>query len=93
MENYISKNGFTVPFDHNFECKIVSNHLPRNTAIGSKKNLFKSLFHYYKDYLKTDPFDYIPKTFNVKGPEDPEFKKFLREHHKQPNKVWIVKPG
>lgn len=65
------KDGYFMPQSEKYICNIVSNHVPRNSCIGSKKNLFKSLFHYYKDYLKTDPFDFIPKTYNVKGPEDP----------------------
>ena len=50
------------------------------------------MFCYYKDYLKIDPFDFIPKTYNVKGSDDPEFRRFLRENQKE-NKVWIIKPG
>lgn len=67
-----------MPQEEKYACSLVTNHLPRNSCIGSKKNLFKSLFYFYQDYLKLDPFDFIPKTFNVKGPDDAEFKRFLR---------------
>ena len=51
------------------------------------------MYYYYKDVAKTDPFEYIPKTYHVRGAEDPEFKKFLRDHEGTQNKIWIVKPG
>lgn len=43
--------------------------------------------------MKLNPFDYIPKTYNVKGCDDSEFKRFLKDYESEPNKVWIVKPG
>lgn len=92
-EKFISRDGFTIPYDEKYFCNILTNHIPGNSCIGSKKNLFKSMLHYYRDYLKTDPFDVIPMTYNVRGPEDPEFKRFWREHGHDAKKVWIIKPG
>lgn len=70
VEQFICKDGYYVPFECKYVCNLVTNHVPRNSCIGSKKNLFKSLLFYYRDYLKVNPFDYIPKTYNVKGCED-----------------------
>ena len=81
-----------MPFDTTYNCSVVTNHIPRNNCIGSKKNLFKSLYNYYKHY-KIDPFEYIPKTYSIKNAEDPEFKRFLKQYENYPDKVWIVKPG
>ncbi len=61
----------------------MTNHLPGNSMIGSKKKLFKSLFQYYS-YLQKDPFDYIPKTYHVYGKDDPEYKRFVAENKKNP---------
>jgi hypothetical protein len=32
---------------------------------------------YYKNVVKADPFEVIPKTYHVKSHDDPEFKKFV----------------
>ena len=93
VERFIQKDGFIVPFEETNPCKMITNHLPQNSAIGSKKNLFRSLYNYYTDHLKINPFTVIPKSYNVKSADDPEFKKFLRENKHHPNAVWIVKPG
>lgn len=45
----------------------MSNHLPKNHSIGSKKNLFKSLFGYFKDIKNENPFNYIPKTYHLRS--------------------------
>jgi hypothetical protein len=46
---------------------LITNHIPQNYIIGSKKLLFISLYYYIKEILKKDPFDYIPKTFHIKS--------------------------
>ena len=51
----------------------MTNHLPNNYCIGSKKNLFKSLFYYHKNVTKNDPFGYLPKTYHVRSVDDVEF--------------------
>lgn len=71
----------------------MTNHLPQNSLIGSKKALFHSLRYYYKEIVKTDPFQYIPQTFHIRGPTDERFKEFLEENRKDREKVWILKPG
>ena len=43
--------------------------------------------------MKKDPFGVIPRTYHVKSQEDPEWKKFVKENGKEPNRLWIVKPG
>ena len=57
---------------------MITNHLPRNYSIGSKKNLFKSLFSYFTNVKHRDPFDYIPKTYHIKSLEDPEYRRFVK---------------
>lgn len=57
---------------------MITNHLPRNYSIGSKKNLFKSLFNYFTNVKHRDPFDYIPKTYHIKSLEDPEYRRFVK---------------
>jgi tubulin polyglutamylase TTLL1 len=49
---------------------IISNHLPRNYCIGSKKNLFKSLSQYLTR-RKKNPFDFIPRTYHIKSTDCP----------------------
>jgi hypothetical protein len=71
----------------------MTNHLPRNNSIGSKKNLFKSLYFYYKNIAGKNPFDYIPKTYHLHSKEGEEFRRFLEENNSDPNKIWIIKPG
>lgn len=67
MENYIFGEGFEIPFDKEYEVKIITNHIPNNNVIGSKKNLFKSMFSYYTNRVKKDPFSVIPKTYHIKS--------------------------
>lgn len=88
----ITKDGYNVPFDEAYVPDIMTNHLPRNYCIGSKKNLFKSLFHYFTRKHK-NPFDYVPKTYHIRSTEDQEYLTFVRENKSEPSRVWIVKPG
>ena len=67
VENFITKEGYVIPFEEHFTADIITNHLPRNYCIGSKKNLFKSLFHYFTHVKHKDPFDYIPKTYHIRS--------------------------
>jgi len=67
-----------VPFPQVFVPDTITNHLPRNYCIGSKKNLFKSLFHYYTRVRNKNPFDYIPKTYHIKSSEDQEYRNFIK---------------
>lgn len=71
----------------------MTNHLPHNEAIGSKKNLFRSLFLYYKNVARKDPFDFLPKTYHVRSRDCPEFQAFLAENCGDADRLWIVKPG
>ena len=50
------KDGYLIPFEETYSPGMITNHIPQNACIGSKKNLFKSLFTYYSDYLRMDPF-------------------------------------
>jgi hypothetical protein len=93
VESFITKEGYVVPFEETFTPDILTNHLPRNYCIGSKKHLFRSLFHYFREVKHKDPFEYIPKTYHLRSVEDEEFKRFMRENGSEREKVWIVKPG
>lgn len=65
VEGMIFNNGYVVPEQNSdYEANIITNHLPGNHAIGSKKNLFRSMFAYYTAQNK-DPFEYIPQTYLV----------------------------
>jgi hypothetical protein len=59
---------------------IATNHLPRNNSIGSKKNLFKSLFYYYRNIANKNPFDFIPKTYHIRSRGCEEFNRFVTEN-------------
>lgn len=47
------------------EWELVSNHIPLNYYIGSKKLLFKVLHWYYTSIKEADPFLYLPKTYHI----------------------------
>lgn len=93
VEHYVCSEGFSIPFEEAFVPDVMSNHLPRNDSIGSKKNLFRSLFLYYKNVALKDPFDFLPKTYHVRSRDSPEFQAFLAENCGEPGRLWIVKPG
>ena len=93
VEKFVMKDGYLIPFEETYSPNMITNHIPQNACIGSKKNLFKSLFTYYSDYLRMDPFEFIPKSYNVKSTDDPEFKRFIRENKTKKSKIWIIKPG
>ena len=78
VERYILTEGLRIPNLETFSPDILTNHLPNNHCIGSKKNLFKSLHHYHSNITGKDPFLYIPKTYHVKSMLDPEFTLFTQ---------------
>ena len=45
-----------MPFGESYVQDIMTNHIPRNYCIGSKKNLFKSLDYYFREVKRKDPF-------------------------------------
>lgn len=48
----------------------------------------------YYEYLKLNPFLFIPYTFHVSAQQDlEEFEKVYNEKSETENNVWIVKPG
>jgi len=49
---------------------IMSNHIPQNSIIGSKKVLFMLMSWYYKDVIKKNPFEILPKTYHLKNKND-----------------------
>lgn len=57
--------------------------------------MFLLLHWYYENIIKTDPFIYLPKTYNIKSGEvnNPSFLKFLKNESDKPDRVWIIKPG
>ena len=98
VEDYILSDGHIMPYEPmSRENVLITNHLPFNNCLGEKTKLFKSMFHYYKNFRKSDPFDILPVTYTVRNTDDPEFKRFLRDNEYKKkmgeNSVWIVKPG
>jgi hypothetical protein len=77
VENYLSAYSVRNSIYEKFKATVVTNHIPQNSLIGSKKALFHSLHHYYKNIVGTDPFQYIPQTFHVKSTADEAFKEFM----------------
>lgn len=71
----------------------MTNHLPFNNSIGSKKNLFKSLFYYHSHHTHKDPFAYIPKTYHIKSIDDDQYLTFVEDNTLHKGKMWIIKPG
>ncbi|CAI2383827.1 unnamed protein product [Moneuplotes crassus] len=73
------------------------NHIPGNSCISNKKNLFKNMYRYYLNQSK-DPWKYLPITYLVTSTEDDAFLKFVDETSAdfedpyKPN-LWIIKPG
>ena len=54
------------------------------------------MFHFYKNFKKRDPFEFLPLTYSIRNCDDPEFRRFLRDQKaRDPSdeKIWIVKPG
>lgn len=74
VENYLSGYSVRTSIYDKFKATVVTNHIPQNSLIGSKKALFHSLRYYYTHIIKTDPFQYIPQTFHIRGPTDQLFK-------------------
>lgn len=73
----------------------MSNHIPHNYIIGSKKILFKLLHWYYKHCLGVDPFVTLPQTYHfVTGDVNSKsYLEFTAKEGQKYSKVWIVKPG
>jgi len=40
--------------------------VPQNSFIGSKKALFYTMEHYYRNVKKVNPFSILPKTYHFK---------------------------
>ncbi|CAI2383793.1 unnamed protein product [Moneuplotes crassus] len=73
------------------------NHIPGNSSISNKKNLFKNMYSYYSNQGK-DPWKFIPVTYLVSSSSDDNFLRFINENSadfKDPakNSLWIIKPG
>ena len=56
----------------------ITNHVPHNSFIGSKKALFYTMEHYYRNTKKIDPFTVIPRTYHFKSPKDDAYDLFLQ---------------
>lgn len=74
---------------------IISNHIPLNFYIGSKKILFLILHWYYKNIKETDPFSYLPTTYHIPSGDlnSSEYSLFCKNESMSPKTIWIVKPG
>lgn len=44
---------------------VITNHLPMNSIISFKKNLFVLMHWYYKNFKGVDPFDFLPTTYHI----------------------------
>ena len=80
VERYIVKDGYIVPAEGMYSSSMITNHIPQNSCIGSKKNLLKSLCNYYSSYLNANPFEHMPKSYCVRNVDDPEFERFVQEN-------------
>jgi hypothetical protein len=61
--------------------QLLTNHIPNNSIIGSKKILFKLMSWYYSEIQKMNPFEVLPHTYHI-IPGDKEnigIKKFKEE--------------
>lgn len=58
---------------------LITNHIPHNSFIGSKKALFYTMEHYYRHIKKINPFTIIPKTYHFKTPNDEAYSEFLEQ--------------
>ncbi len=45
----IYKNGYSIPFKAIYKSNLITNHVIGNYVLGSKKNLFKFMYSYYKN--------------------------------------------
>lgn len=70
VEKFILSDGYGLPFSDFYQPEVMTNHLPFNNSIGTKKNLFKSLFHYHSNHTHKPPFAYIPKSYHIKSSDD-----------------------
>ena len=93
VENYLASCSVRTSIYEKYKASVFTNHIPQNSLIGSKKALFHSLNHYYTNIVGTDPFQFIPQTFHVRGTTDESFKEFLEVSRSDKDKVWILKPG
>ena len=93
--NYYASNNGNYSVHRKIHPKVVTNHIPHNYIIGSKKVLFHLMHWYYQQIKKVDPFIILPKTYNIRSGEvnNLPFKKFLETEGERPDAVWIVKPG
>lgn len=71
VEDYILSDGHIVPFGCSQPPRLITNHLPYGECLGDKIKLFKTIFHYYKNVKRRDPFGIIPLTYAVRNSEDP----------------------
>ena len=46
---------------------LITNHIPHNFYIASKKVLFLLLNWYYRFIKDTNPFAYLPKTYHIRS--------------------------
>ena len=60
--------------------------------LADKKYLYKNMKEYYSA-LGENVFDYLPLTFHVESPQDPEFKEFQNYLERNQSTTWILKPG
>ncbi len=70
----------------------VHNHLPFNYHLGNKK----ALYHNLKNYLSQRGVpldDFIPETFHITSPSDPEYLRFQSSCLSDKKALWIIKPG
>ena len=72
----------------------ITNHIPSNSYIGSKKALFYTMEHYYSKVKRVDPFTILPRTHHFKSSQDENYTQFIKSvRNSDPHKIWIVKPG
>ena len=61
------------------EIQTITNHVPQNSFIGSKKALFYTMEHYYRTIKKIDPFTILPKTYHFKNLDEETYHEFIQK--------------
>jgi hypothetical protein len=66
--------------DYNIDAiQTITNHIPHNSFIGSKKALFYTMENYYRNIKNIDPYTIIPKTYHFKSLDDEAYQTFMQQ--------------
>jgi hypothetical protein len=63
--NFPSRCDFTKNESVQKATVLVTNHIPENYFIGSKKTLFKTMELYYRQVKNIDPYSILPQTYYI----------------------------